>query len=187
MSRWLMPLSHHGKSVNHRIGPGGHLKIPHLWPGVFRMPGAASCCSSMEFPGKEKPPDEPVSSEGFKGTQSFKRRLFIFPVESLNLVSSQPGFLIEPTDGQEKGQEEHPEHEVGRRPEILINLESQIQEEEGCKGNHESPAADDHDVLILLIYGPLCVLQCCHDLFLLSSFYRSLFQMNLLSVNQPGF
>ncbi len=26
----MISLSHHGKSVNHRIGPGGHLKILHL-------------------------------------------------------------------------------------------------------------------------------------------------------------
>ena len=124
-----MSLSHHGKSVNHTIGPGGHLKIPHLWPGIFTMPGAASCCSSMEFPGNEKPPDEPVSSEGFlRGHRLSKDSVFIYPEELSNLFSSQPGFLIEPANCQEEGQEEHPEHEVGGSPEILVDPEADVEE-----------------------------------------------------------
>jgi len=58
-----------------------------------------------------------------------KRRVFIYPVELSNLISSQPRFLIEPADSQEEGQEEHPEHEVGRCPEILINLEADVEEQ----------------------------------------------------------
>ena len=93
------------------------------------MPSAASCCSSMEFPGKEKPPDKPVSSEGFlKGHRLSKDSVFIYPVELSNLVSSQPSFLIQSADGQEEGQEEHPEHEVGGCPEILVDPEADVEE-----------------------------------------------------------
>jgi len=64
----------------------------------------------------------------FKGTQTFKRHVFIYPVELSNLFSSQPGFLIEPANCQEEGQEEHPEHEVGGCPEILVDPEADVEE-----------------------------------------------------------
>jgi len=68
------------------------------------------------------------SQRAFLGTQTFKRLVFIYPVELSNLVSSQPSFLIESADSQEEGQEEHPEHEVGRRPEILVDPEADVEE-----------------------------------------------------------
>jgi hypothetical protein len=81
------------------------------------------------YPEYQKPPDEPVSSGGFfQGTQTFKRRAFICQVELSNLFSSQPGFLIEPANDQEEGQEEHPEHEVGGRPKILVDPEADLEE-----------------------------------------------------------
>ena len=93
------------------------------------MAGAASCCSSMEFSGKAKPPDEPVSSEGFlKGHRLSKDSVFIYSEELSNLFSSQPGFLIQSPDGQEEGQKEHPEHEVGGCPEILVDPEADVEE-----------------------------------------------------------
>ena len=49
-------------------------------------------------------------------------------VELSNLFSSQPGLLIEPADGQEEGQEEHSEHEVGRCSEILVDPEADVEE-----------------------------------------------------------
>jgi hypothetical protein len=39
---------------------------------------------------------------------------------ALNIVSFLPGFLIEPHDAQEDGQEEEPQHEVRSSPEETI-------------------------------------------------------------------
>jgi len=64
----------------------------------------------------------------FKGTQTFKKRVFIYLEKLSNFFSSQPSFLIEPADSQEEGQEEHPEHEVGGRPEILVDPEADVEE-----------------------------------------------------------
>ena len=64
-----------------------------------------------------------------KGHRLSKDSVFIYPVELSNLFSSQPGLLIEPADGQEEGQKEHPEHEVGSCPEILVDPETDVEEQ----------------------------------------------------------
>ena len=87
-----------------------------------------------------------------------------------NLFSFQPGFLVKPPDGQEKGQEEHPEHEVGGGAEILVHLEAEIQEEEGADGDRESVGADDHDRVVLVVESLLRFLPRCHCPVLLSKY-----------------
>jgi len=85
--------------------------------------------SIAEFSINQKPPDEPVSSEGFlKGHRLSKDSVFIYSEELSNLFSSQPGLLIEPANCQEEGQEEHPEHEVGGCSEILVDPEADVEE-----------------------------------------------------------
>ena len=85
--------------------------------------------SKVRLPYNQKPSDETGSSEGFlKGHRLSKDGVFICPEELSNLFSSKPGFLIEPANCQEEGQEEHPEHEVGGCPEILVDPEADVEE-----------------------------------------------------------
>ena len=68
-----------------------------------------------------------------------------------NLFSLQPGLLVETTDGEEEGQEKHPEHEVGGRAEVLVDLEAQVEEQEGGDGDDESVGAHDHHGVVLVV------------------------------------
>jgi len=85
-----------------------------------------------------------------------------------NLFSFQPGLLIETTDGEEEGQEEHPEHEVGGRPEVLVDLEAEVEEEEGGDSDDESVGAHDHHGVVFVVKSLLGLLQCRHRPVLLS-------------------
>jgi len=68
-----------------------------------------------------------------------------------HLFPFQPGLLVEPADGEEEGQEEHPEHEVGGRAEVLVDLEAQVEEQEGGDGDDEAVGAHDHHGIVLVV------------------------------------
>jgi hypothetical protein len=123
------------------------------------------------MPLRQKPPDVPVSSEGFlEGHRLSKDSVFIYPVELSNLISSHPSLLIESADGGHNRQEEQTEHEIGCRAQPLIQQMSKVEEQERCEDNGESPGAQHQDVSVLvhLLKRVSMGRLCRHDLFLLS-------------------
>ena len=92
------------------------------------------------------------------------------PKHVLDDFPLEPGLLIQSPDGGHERQEEQPEHEIGRRPQPLIQQVSNVEEQERCEDNGESPSAQHQDVSVLVhLLNRISMGRLCrHDLFLLS-------------------
>jgi hypothetical protein len=56
-----------------------------------------------------------------------------------DILSLQPGILIQSADTGKYGQEKQPEHKVGRSSQKLIQFVTRIKEEERGNHNHKPP------------------------------------------------
>ena len=83
----------------------------------------------------------------------------------LNVFPSEPGLLIKPADGGHDRQEEQTEHEIGLRAKPLVQKMADIEEQERCEDNGESPSAQHQDVSVLvnLLSRVLMGRLCRHD------------------------
>ena len=88
----------------------------------------------------------------------------------LNVFPSEPGLLVKPADGGHDRQEEQTEHEIGLRAQPLVQKMADVEEQERCEDNGESPGAQHQDVSVLvnLLSSVFMGRLCRHDLFLLS-------------------
>ena len=64
-----------------------------------------------------------------------------YGVFCLNVFPSEPGLLIKPADGSHDRQEEQTEHEIGFRAQPLVQKMADVEEQERCEDNGESPGA----------------------------------------------
>jgi hypothetical protein len=76
--------------------------------------------------------------------------LMSMPKHVLNVFPFEPGLLIKPADGGCDRQEEQTQHEIGCRAQPLIQQMTNIEEQEGCEDNGESPGAQHQDVSVLV-------------------------------------
>jgi hypothetical protein len=56
-----------------------------------------------------------------------------------NILSLQPGILIQPADAGKYGQEKQPEHKIGGSAQKLVELVPCIEKEERSNHNHKPP------------------------------------------------
>jgi hypothetical protein len=68
----------------------------------------------------------------------------------LNVFPFEPGLLIKPADGGHDRQEEQTEHEIGCRAQPLVQKMADVEEQERCEDNGESPGAQHQDVSVLV-------------------------------------
>jgi hypothetical protein len=81
---------------------------------------------------KKFKPLYPVAEGLWRGSQIVKRSLMFSAGGRMisDILSLQPGVLIQPADAGKEGQEKQTEHEVGRSVQKLVQFVPHIEEEE---------------------------------------------------------
>jgi len=72
------------------------------------------------------------------------------PKHVLNVFPFEPCLLIKPANGGHDRQKEQTEHEIWLRAQPLVQKMADVEEQERCKDNGESPGAQHQDVSVLV-------------------------------------